>query len=281
MGRGRRRYAGAHRQSFARAVRFWRRDHRPGWRRGHPLPAGLGPADRRARGVAGTHRHEYRGGAAARLRRAARRHVHQAALITYSRDRSRPCQARRTQRSTTSPNPPAAGRSTRRTSWETRTRPTSARRSRAAWTSGCGSSKPTPTGRRRRRGVPQAGRPPGPDSLSVHVTFPALLRLGDVGLLLLRLMVALVFFDSGRNHLRNPAERSKSIGASTGFTVFLGAAEVAGRAGVALGGLPHLPAPGRIPLLLPARPQKRLLWENGVLGGGGGGWAFEPPLVGV
>src|SRR2546423_11797247 len=34
MGRGRRRYAGAHRQSLARAVRFGRRDHRPGWRRG-------------------------------------------------------------------------------------------------------------------------------------------------------------------------------------------------------------------------------------------------------
>src|SRR2546421_423894 len=86
MGRGRRRYAGAHRQSLARAVRFGRRDHRPGWRRGHPLPARLRPAHRRARGMAGTHRHEHRGGAAACLRRAARRHVHQAALITHPRD---------------------------------------------------------------------------------------------------------------------------------------------------------------------------------------------------
>src|SRR3989475_6658220 len=67
----------------------------------------------------------------------------------------------------------------------------------------------------------------------MSVLFPALLRFGDVGLLLLRLMVAVVFFDSGWNHLRNPAERSKSIGASTGFTVFLGAAEVLGSVGVA------------------------------------------------
>jgi len=52
----------------------------------------------------------------------------------------------------------------------------------------------------------------------MSVTFPALLHFSDVGLLLLRLMVAVVFLDSGWNHLKNPAERSKSIGASTGFT---------------------------------------------------------------
>src|SRR5256885_4311754 len=51
----------------------------------------------------------------------------------------------------------------------------------------------------------------------------------------LRLMVAVVFVDSGWNHLKNPVERSKSIGASPRFTVFLGTAEVAGSIGVALG----------------------------------------------
>src|SRR5437762_4681607 len=69
----------------------------------------------------------------------------------------------------------------------------------------------------------------------MHILFPALLRFSDVGLLLLRLMVAVVFFDSGWNHLKNPVERSKSIGASPRFTVFLGTAEVAGSIGVALG----------------------------------------------
>src|SRR5438034_201603 len=47
----------------------------------------------------------------------------------------------------------------------------------------------------------------------MHMLFPALLRFTDVGLLLLRLMVAVVFLDSGWNHLKNPVERSKSIGA--------------------------------------------------------------------
>ncbi len=51
-------------------------------------------------------------------------------------------------------------------------------------------------------------------SRMTHILFPALLQFSDVALLLLRLMVAVVFFDSGWNHLKNPAERSKSIGAS-------------------------------------------------------------------
>src|SRR2546430_17307565 len=87
---------------------------------------------------------------------------------------------------------------------------------------------------------------------NMSVTFPTLLQFSDVGLLLLRLMVAAVFFDSGWNHLKNPAERSKSIGASTGFTVFLGAAEVLGSLGVALGVLTHLAAIGLILLILGA-----------------------------
>src|SRR5438034_9706366 len=74
----------------------------------------------------------------------------------------------------------------------------------------------------------------------MHILFPALLRFSDVGLLLLRLMVAVVFFDSGWNHLKNPVERSKSIGASPRFTVFLGRAEVVGSIGVALGLLTQL-----------------------------------------
>lgn len=90
----------------------------------------------------------------------------------------------------------------------------------------------------------------------MSVTFPALLHFSDVGLLLLRFMVAAMFFDSGWNHLKNPAERSKSIGASTGFTVFLGVAEVLGSLGVALGILTQLAAIGLILLMLGAIQKK-------------------------
>src|SRR5216117_2691107 len=94
----------------------------------------------------------------------------------------------------------------------------------------------------------------------MSVLFPALLRFGDVGLLLLRLMVAVVFFDSGWNHLRNPAERSKSIGASTGFTVFLGAV-------------------GLILLMLGAIQKKIFVWKIGFWGGRAYGWHYDLMLL--
>jgi len=74
----------------------------------------------------------------------------------------------------------------------------------------------------------------------MSVLFPALLRFSDVGLLLLRLMVAAVFLPSGLNHLKDPVARSRSIGASPRFTLFLGTAELLGSTGVALGILTQL-----------------------------------------
>jgi len=106
-----------------------------------------------------------------------------------------------------------------------------------------------------------------------------LLRFGDVGLLLLRLMVAAVFLDSGRNHLKNPAERSKGIGASTGFTVFLGSAEVLGGLGVASGVLIQLAAIGLILLMLGAMHKKIFVWKIGFWGGRAYGWHYDLMLL--
>ena len=39
-------------------------------------------------------------------------------------------------------------------------------------------------------------------------------------------MIGIVFITSGWNHLKEPGARSKNIGMSKGFTIFLGAAEV-------------------------------------------------------
>jgi len=113
----------------------------------------------------------------------------------------------------------------------------------------------------------------------MNLAFPALLRFGDVGLLLLRLMVAAVFFDSGLNHLRNPTERAKGIGASPGFTAFLGTAEVAGSAGVALGILTQLAAIGLILIMLGAIQKKIFVWKIGFWGGRAYGWHYDLMLV--
>jgi putative oxidoreductase len=75
-----------------------------------------------------------------------------------------------------------------------------------------------------------------------------LAQFTDVALLLLRVMIGLVFITSGWNHLKDPEARSKDIAMSKGFTIFLGAAEVAGSVGVIFGVLTQLAAVGLIML---------------------------------
>lgn len=107
--------------------------------------------------------------------------------------------------------------------------------------------------------------------------FPALTRFSDLGLLLLRLMVSLVFFTSGLNHLKDPVGRSKSIGMSKSFTIFLGVAEVLGSLGVAFGVLIQPAAIGLILIMLGAIQKKIFVWH--IEFWASNGWNYELMLV--
>jgi len=107
------------------------------------------------------------------------------------------------------------------------------------------------------------------------MTFPALAQFTDIGLLLMRLMVGAVFITSGWSHVSKPAERSKSIGMSRGFTIFLGAAELAGGLGVTFGVLTQLAAIGLILVMLGAIQKKMFVWKTGFWGEKGGGWHYD------
>lgn len=109
--------------------------------------------------------------------------------------------------------------------------------------------------------------------------FPQLAAYTDLSLLLLRLMVSLVFIASGYNHLKDPEARSKSIGMSKGFTIFLGIAEVAGSLGVAFGVLIQLAAFGLIALMLGAIGKKIFSWHIGFWGEKAYGWHYELMLI--
>jgi putative oxidoreductase len=109
--------------------------------------------------------------------------------------------------------------------------------------------------------------------------FPQLARFTDLGLLLLRLMVGLVFVTSGYSHLKDPAARAKSIEMSKGFTIFLGVAEVAGGLGVAFGVLTQLAAFGLIVVMLGAIQKKIFDWHTGFWGEKGSGWHYELMLI--
>ena len=110
--------------------------------------------------------------------------------------------------------------------------------------------------------------------------FPQLAQFTDVALLLLRVMVGIVFISSGWKHLKDPEARSKDIGMSKGFTVFLGAAEVAGGLGVMLGVLTQLAALGLISVMLGAIQKKIFVWHTGFWGKSGtDGWSYDTMLV--
>ncbi len=108
-----------------------------------------------------------------------------------------------------------------------------------------------------------------------HVTFPWLLQLEDLGLLILRLVVAWVFFVSGLRHARDPVGRGESIGASPGVTLFIGVAEMAGAVGVATGLLIQVAAIGLMLVMLGAMQKKILVWKTGFWGDKTYGWHYD------
>jgi putative oxidoreductase len=112
------------------------------------------------------------------------------------------------------------------------------------------------------------------------MTFPQLAQFTDVALLLLRLIVGIVFITSGYTHLKDPAARSKDIGMSKSFTIFLGAAELAGGLGVISGVLAQLAAIGLILVMLGAIQKKIFTWHTGFWGKSGtSGWSYDTMLV--
>ncbi len=112
------------------------------------------------------------------------------------------------------------------------------------------------------------------------MVFWQLAQFTDIALLLLRLMVGFVFITSGYKHLKDPATRSKDIGMSKNFTIFLGAAELAGGLGVILGVFAQLAAIGLILVMLGAIQKKIFTWHTGFWGKSGtNGWSYEIMLV--
>jgi putative oxidoreductase len=109
--------------------------------------------------------------------------------------------------------------------------------------------------------------------VSLH---PGLINLS---LLLMRLMVGMIFFTSGWNDLRDPEARSRSIGTSKGFTIFLGACEALGSLGIMAGVLTQWAALGLILIGLGAIQKKLVVWKSGFWGEKSSGWHYDLMLV--
>ena len=109
----------------------------------------------------------------------------------------------------------------------------------------------------------------------MNPVLPQLLPFGDAALLGLRLVVAVVFFESGRRHAADPVGRAASIGLSPGLTRFLGLGEMAAALGVGLGVLPQVAALGLILIMLGAIQKKVFVWHTGFWGENMYGWHYD------
>ena len=105
--------------------------------------------------------------------------------------------------------------------------------------------------------------------------FPQLLRFSDVALLCLRLIVAAVFFESGRRHAGDPVGRAASIGLSPGVTRILGLAEMAAALSVALGVFTQVGALVLMLVMLGAIQKKVFVWHTGFWGKSSDGWHYD------
>jgi putative oxidoreductase len=109
----------------------------------------------------------------------------------------------------------------------------------------------------------------------VNTVLPQLLPFSDAALLGLRLVVAVVFFESGRRHAADPVGRAASIGLSPGLTRFLGLGEMAAALGVGLGVLPQVAALGLVLIMLGAIQKKVFVWHTGFWGENTYGWHYD------
>ena len=105
------------------------------------------------------------------------------------------------------------------------------------------------------------------------------IRYEDLSLFLLRVMVAMVFGTSGYHHLRTPRQRAASLGLNVGFTIFLGAAELAAAIGLVLGVLTDFAALGLILIAIGAIFMKAGKWKNGFWGENSMGWHYDLMLA--
>ena len=99
------------------------------------------------------------------------------------------------------------------------------------------------------------------------------LHYADWSLFLLRVMVAVVFGSSGFQHLKSPRQRAESLGLSVGFTVFLGAAELAGAFAIVAG--VQWAALGLTLVMLGAIYMKVAKWKTGFWGEKSMGWHYD------
>lgn len=111
------------------------------------------------------------------------------------------------------------------------------------------------------------------------MVLPELINYTDWALLLLRIITGIVFLSSGWSHFTKPAERSKSIGMSKMFTLYLGLGELVGALGIIFGIFTQIAALILIIVMLGAIGKKIFVWKTGFYAEKGYGWHYDVILL--
>lgn len=97
----------------------------------------------------------------------------------------------------------------------------------------------------------------------------------DYSLLLLRIIVAIILFSSGKGHIHNPKDRAQSLGLSKEITIFLGIAEILGAISIVFGIFTQIGAVLIMGAMMGAIYKKIIKWKTGFYAKEGFGWHYD------
>lgn len=105
------------------------------------------------------------------------------------------------------------------------------------------------------------------------------ISLVPYALLLLRIIIAVIFFSSGKSHTQQPAERGKSIGLSTEMTKILGIVEIIAAISIAIGIFTQIGALILMIVMVVAIQKKVFVWNTKFYEDKGYGWHYDLLLL--
>ena len=112
-------------------------------------------------------------------------------------------------------------------------------------------------------------------------TYPFIVwsALAPLALLFMRIILAIMFVDSGRRHAQDPKGRGESLGLPTKVTWLLGAIEVVGGVLILVGLFTMEAAVVLSGVMVGAIYFKVFIWKTGIYGDANNGWYYDALLL--
>lgn len=112
-------------------------------------------------------------------------------------------------------------------------------------------------------------------------SFPFLVFGGFIPLafLFLRVILAIMFIDSGRRHVQDPKGRATGLGLSVPLVLLIGWVEIVGGILILVGYLTHYAAFFLSGVMVGAIYFKMFVWNTGIYGKNNDGWYYDALLL--